>query len=90
LGAFIKKIYHAVVFLPHYSCDQIKKNEMFGACSMYGGEESFVRGFGWGNRVGEGPIGRPMYGWEDNIKIDVQEVGRCGIDWIGMAQDRDR
>jgi hypothetical protein len=35
-------------------------------------------------------MGRPRYRWEDNIKIDLQEVGCGGMDWIGLAQDRDR
>jgi hypothetical protein len=34
--------------------------------------------------------GRPRHRWEDNIKMDLQEVGRGGIDWIELAQDRDR
>jgi hypothetical protein len=33
---------------------------------------------------------RPRHRWEDNIKADLQEVGYGGMDWIGMAQDRDR
>jgi hypothetical protein len=36
------------------------------------------------------PLGRPMHKWEDNIKMDLQEVRSEGMDWIGMAQDRDR
>jgi len=36
------------------------------------------------------PLGRPRRRWEDNIKMDFSEVG-CGfMDWIGLAQDRDR
>ena len=36
------------------------------------------------------PLGRPRRRWEDNIKMDLEEVGRgCG-DWMGLAQDRDR
>ena len=36
------------------------------------------------------PLGRPNHRWVDNIKMDLQEVGRgCG-DWMGLAQDRDR
>jgi hypothetical protein len=36
------------------------------------------------------PLGRPRHRWEDNIKMDLQEVGRgCG-DWMEVAQDRDR
>jgi len=36
------------------------------------------------------PLGRPRRRWEDNIKIDLQEVGCGGMGWIEMAQDRDR
>jgi hypothetical protein len=43
-----------------------------------------------GKREGKRPLGRPRRRWEDNIKADLQEVG-CGcIDWIELAQDRDR
>ena len=39
---------------------------------------------------GKRPLGRPMSKWEDNIKKDLQKVG-CGcMDWIELAQDRDR
>jgi hypothetical protein len=34
--------------------------------------------------------GRPRRRWEDNIKIDLQKVGCGSIDWVEMAQDRDR
>ena len=36
------------------------------------------------------PPGRPRNRWEDNIKMDLQEVGCGGMDWIELAQDRDR
>jgi hypothetical protein len=40
--------------------------------------------------VGKPPLGRPRCRWGDNIKLDLQEVG-CGcMDWIELAQDRDR
>jgi len=43
-----------------------------------------------GKPVKKRPFGRPRRRWDDNIKIDLQEVG-CGImDWIELAQDRDR
>jgi hypothetical protein len=35
------------------------------------------------------PVGRPRLRWEDNIKMDLQEVGCGGMDWIELAQDRD-
>jgi len=43
-----------------------------------------------GKPEGKGPLGRPRCRWEDNIKMDLQEVGCWGMDWIDMAQDRDR
>ena len=39
---------------------------------------------------GKRPLGRPRRRWEDNIKMDLQEVGCEGMDWIELAQDRDR
>ena len=36
------------------------------------------------------PLGRPNLRWEDNIKIDLQEVGCGSMDWIELAQGRDR
>jgi len=39
---------------------------------------------------GLGPLGSPRRRWEVNIKMDLQEVGCGGMDWIGMAQDRER
>jgi hypothetical protein len=36
------------------------------------------------------PLGRPRRGWEDNIKVDLQEVGQGGLEWIDLAQDRER
>jgi hypothetical protein len=36
------------------------------------------------------PLGRPRHRWEDNIKIYLQEVGCRVMDWIDLAQDRDR
>jgi hypothetical protein len=39
---------------------------------------------------GKRPLGRPMRRWEDNVKMDLQEVGYGGMDWIELAQDRER
>ena len=36
------------------------------------------------------PLGRPRHRWEDNIKMNLQEVGCGGMDWIDLAQVRDR
>jgi hypothetical protein len=35
------------------------------------------------------PLGSPRHRWEENIKMDLQEVGCGGMDWIELAQDRD-
>jgi hypothetical protein len=43
-----------------------------------------------GKPEGKKPLGRPRTRWEDNIKMDLQEVGCGGTDWIGLAQNRDR
>ena len=43
-----------------------------------------------GKPEGKRPLGRPRCRWEDNIKMDLQEVGCGGMDWIELAQDRDR
>jgi len=43
-----------------------------------------------GKREGKRPLGRSWRRWEDNIKMDFQEVGCGGMDWIELAQGRDR
>ena len=54
------------------------------------GEERGVYRVLLGKSEGRRPLGRPRRRWVDNIKMDLQEVG-CGcMDWIGLAQDRDR
>jgi len=43
-----------------------------------------------GKPEGRRLLGRPSRRWEDNIKMDLQEVGCVGMDWIDLTQDRDR
>jgi hypothetical protein len=69
--------------------DQIEKNEMGGACSIYGERRCAYRIL-VGRSEGRRPLGRFSLIWEDDIKMDLQEVGRAGMDWIELAQDRDR
>ena len=62
---------------------------MGGACGTYGGGDRCAQGSGE-ETEGKRPLGRPRCRWEDNIKMDLQKVGRgCG-DWMELAQDRDR
>jgi len=54
------------------------------------GEGRDVYRFLMGKPEGRRPLGRPRRRWEDNIKMDLQEVRCGGIDWIELAQERDR
>ena len=54
------------------------------------GEEKEAYRVLMGKPEGNRPLGRPRRRWVDNIRMELQEVG-CGyVDWIGLAQDRDR
>jgi len=67
---------------------KIEKNEKGGTCSAYGGRG--VYRVLVGNPEGMRPLRRPRCRWEDNIKMDLQEVGCGGMDWIVLVQDRDK
>jgi hypothetical protein len=43
-----------------------------------------------GKPEGNRPLGRPRRKWVDNIRMDLQELGCWGMDWIELAQDRSR
>jgi hypothetical protein len=43
-----------------------------------------------GKPEGERPLGRPKRRWEDNIRMDLREIGWGGMDWIDLAQDTDQ
>jgi hypothetical protein len=47
------------------------------------------KGFRWESQK-ERPLGRPTRRWEDNIKMDLREIGWGGMDWIDLAEDRDQ
>src|SRR5215469_16688000 len=76
-----------LIMLPNSAGGKIEKNEMDGACGAYG-EGRGVHRVLVGKPVVKRPLGRPRRRWEDNIKMDLQEVGEVG-DWMELAQDRD-
>jgi len=65
--------------------DKIKRNEMGRACGVYGRRERCVL---YRVLVGKPEGMRPRHRWEDNIKMDLQEVGCGGVGWIELVQDR--
>jgi hypothetical protein len=62
---------------------------MVGECNTYGGEERSIQCFG-GVSERKSQLRKSRRRWVDNIKMDFKEVGCRGIDWIELAQDRDR
>jgi hypothetical protein len=64
-----------VALTKYPSSDQIKNNEMGGACGMYGRQERCIQGFGEETQ-GRRPLRRPRRRWEDNIKVDLKDVER--------------
>jgi hypothetical protein len=66
-----------------------KRVRWAGYVARMGEGRGVYRGF-VGKPEGKRPLGRPRRRWEDNIKADLQEVGCGGMDWIELAQDRDR
>jgi hypothetical protein len=43
-----------------------------------------------GKPEGKRPLGRPRCRWEDNLRMDLREIGWCGMDWIDLAQDMEQ
>jgi hypothetical protein len=62
---------------------------MGGTCGAYGGGERGAQGVG-GKPDGKRPFRRPRRKWDENIRMDLQEVGGGRGDWMELAQDRDR
>ena len=69
--------------------NKLRRLRWAGACSVCGEGRGAYRVL-LGKLEGKRPLGRPRYRWEDNSKIDLQEVGYGGMDWINLAQDKDR
>jgi hypothetical protein len=56
-------------------------------CGMHGEGRGVYRVL-IGRSEGKRPVGRPRRRWEDNIKVDLREIGIDGANWIRLAQDR--
>jgi hypothetical protein len=69
--------------------DNIEKNELGGYVARMGYRRGVYRVL-VGKPERKSPLARPRSRWEDNIKMDLQEVGGWGVDWIKLAQERDR
>ena len=63
-----------------------RKEDFFG-CLVF---HVITAEFWWGKPERKQPLGRPRRRWKDNIKIDLHEVGCARMDWIELAQVRDR
>jgi hypothetical protein len=70
---------------------QIKSRRMrwAGHVACMGGRRNMYRVL-VGKPEGKGPLERPRRRWEDGIKMDLSEIGWGGVEWIHLAQDRDR
>jgi hypothetical protein len=54
------------------------------------GEERKVNRVLVGKSEGKRPLGRPRHRWEDEIRMDLREIGLGDVDWIRLAEDRDQ
>jgi hypothetical protein len=66
--------------------EEIKSRGMWHAWERGG----TCKGFWWESPKGKRALGRPRCRWEDGLKMDLRETGWRGVEWIHLAQDRDR
>ena len=59
------------------------------ACSQNGGVDRNALKILTGKPTGNGPLGRPTHRWEDNIRMDLEELGINAGNWVDSVQDRD-
>jgi hypothetical protein len=62
---------------------------MGGACSTHEAKRNAYRIL-VGEPEGKRPLGGPRRRWEDNIRMDLREIGWCGKEWIDLAEDKDQ
>ena len=73
----------------YYLGDQIKDAEVGRAYGMHEGGEKYIQSFG-GKPERIRPLGRVRHWWEDDIKVDIKEMGLKAADWINLDEDRDQ
>jgi len=56
--------------------------------STHGGDDKFIYKILVGKPEGRRPLGRPARRWDDDIRMDLMEIGQKGVDWIHLSQDR--
>ena len=71
-------------------CDKFEKNEMGGACSTYGGRGETYTAFWWGNLRKRDHLGDPELDGSLKLRWIFRKWDVGGMDWIELAQDRDR
>jgi hypothetical protein len=79
-----------ILFSSCYSIIRIIKARRWAGHVARMGEQRNAYRLLVGKPKGRRPLGRPRRRWVDNIKMDLVEVGWGDVDWIGLAQDRDR
>jgi hypothetical protein len=77
------------VFAKFKQNDHVEEDEMGSAFSKNGEKRNACSLF-MGKSEGKRPLGRPRSRWVDNIKMDLGEIGWRSMDWICLAQDRNR
>jgi hypothetical protein len=65
----------------------MKEDEVVRTCGMHGGGERCLQGL-IGRSEGKRPLGSSRHMWQDNIKMDLREIGIDGANWILLDQDR--
>jgi len=81
-----------MIFTPRQNSFQVitsQRTGWTGNVASMGESRVVYRGLE-GNPEGTRPLGKPRSIWDDNIKRDIQEVGCEGMDWIELAQNKDR